>query len=56
MEGGGEVAAGVGEGGPVGGVDGGVGEDIEMGGLDEEEDVDEDEFEDAMGGGDQNME
>jgi transcription initiation factor TFIID subunit 9B len=46
---------GVGLGGPVGG-EGGAGEDTLMGGLDEEEEVDNDEFEDAMGiGGDQSM-
>jgi transcription initiation factor TFIID subunit 9B len=53
-----EGVAGIGEGGPVGAVDGGQEEDgdMVMGGLDEEEDVDEEEFEDAMGlGGDQSM-
>jgi len=48
-------AAGIGEGGPVGGV-AGAEEDTLMGGLEEEEEVDNDEFEDAMGlGGDRSM-
>lgn len=46
---------GVGVGGPVGGA-GGADTDTLMGGLDDEDEVDNDEFEDAMGmGGDQSM-
>ena len=49
-EGGGAGAGGVGDGGPVGGVGAaGTEEDTLMGGLDEEDEVDEDEFENAMG-------
>lgn len=42
----GDAGAGVGFGGPVGGD-----EDVGMGGMGEEEEIDQEEFEDAMGGG-----